>query len=352
MKKVCTPSMSPIESILSVFRNPSYKGRSRRSEYWWFTILFLLFCELIGYIASQENLSKLIVVVMTVPVIVAVFYELSVTTRRLHDLNISGWWLIIVVGFQLISTFSDDFEVFKYIQVLVKVILFVICMFDGSPNTNKYGISPKYSTTDIEQESITEEIKNNRKSFLKRCSTSMGVVTGSLGCIFVLVIILILLCLSCKYLCNIDPDKYYVWYHGIFHGFFAIPNWIASFFDSSILCKAENYSTGYNIWWWIVLLLCLSPIGWRVSAGCILPLIIGICIFSLISHYICNISPEEYYVWYHGIWHGIFIIPNWIVSFFDSDVLCKAENYSIGYNIWWWVLLIIQILSFLLSDNH
>ena len=51
-------------------------------------------------------------------------------------------------------------------------------------------------------------------------------------------------------LCDIDPDKYYTWYAGLWHGLFFIPNLIRSWLGDA-LYKANDYSTAYNIWWWI-----------------------------------------------------------------------------------------------------
>jgi hypothetical protein len=50
-----------------------------------------------------------------------------------------------------------------------------------------------------------------------------------------------------------------------------------------------------------------------------------------------DIDPNKYYLWYHGFWHGIFVIPRWIFSFFDSSIYCKAPNSSFAYVICWWI---------------
>ena len=46
--------------------------------------------------------------------------------------------------------------------------------------------------------------------------------------------------------CDIDSDKYYTWYSGIWHGLFFIPNLLRSWFGDA-LYKANNYSTAYNV---------------------------------------------------------------------------------------------------------
>ena len=81
-----------------------FSGRSRRAEYWY----FVLFSTLIGIGASTLDAflygleseafvtpSLFISLAMTVP-------SISVGVRRLHDIDKSGWWmllsLILIVG--------------------------------------------------------------------------------------------------------------------------------------------------------------------------------------------------------------------------------------------------------------
>lgn len=51
-------------------------------------------------------------------------------------------------------------------------------------------------------------------------------------------------------LCDINPDKTYGWFAGIWHGTFFIANWIRSLFGDA-LYKANDYTTAYNIFYWI-----------------------------------------------------------------------------------------------------
>lgn len=53
------------------------------------------------------------------------------------------------------------------------------------------------------------------------------------------------------WLCDIDPEKSYTWYSGIWHGLFFVPNLIRSIFGDA-LYKANNYTSAYNVWWWIM----------------------------------------------------------------------------------------------------
>ena len=74
--------------------------------------------------------------------------------------------------------------------------------------------------------------------------------------------------------------------------------------------------------------------------------------FCLLSTKICYINPEKTYSWYSGIWHGIFVIPHWIVSWFTDDIYCKAPNSTISYSIWWWISFIFVGLGMFGGGNR
>lgn len=59
--------------------------------------------------------------------------NLSSTLARLHDLNKSGWWIIIAA---LLSV------LFKPLILILSVIL---CIYPGTRLPNKYGEAPKWS---------------------------------------------------------------------------------------------------------------------------------------------------------------------------------------------------------------
>lgn len=76
-----------------------FKGRASRSEYWWFSLFFsLAFCLLMGVSLIAGLLSPLLALAGMGVVVAAVLAMLlpafAVTVRRLHDCNLSGWWLL------------------------------------------------------------------------------------------------------------------------------------------------------------------------------------------------------------------------------------------------------------------
>lgn len=69
--------------------------------------------------------------------------------------------------------------------------------------------------------------------------------------------------------------------------------------------------------------------------------------FCLLATNIAYINPGKTYTWYSGIWHGIFVIPHWIVNWFSDDIYCKAPNSTTAYSVWWWISFIFLGLSIL-----
>lgn len=79
--------------------------------------------------------------------------------------------------------------------------------------------------------------------------------------------------------------------------------------------------------------------------GCLTRIVIPWFIGCLVAEFICNINPAETYSWYSGIWHGIFFAPNLVRSWFENS-LYKAKYYTTAYNVWWWITIIWEFLSF------
>lgn len=72
----------------------------------------------------------------------------------------------------------------------------------------------------------------------------------------------------------------------------------------------------------------------------IVPLFIGV----ILACWLCNIHDSETYSWLSGIWHGMFLIPNFIRSLINSDVLYKAVHYTTMYNIFWWLVSAMEVI--------
>ncbi|MWN91089.1 DUF805 domain-containing protein [Gilliamella sp. Pra-s65] len=109
----------------------NFNGRARRQEYWMFFLFnFLLNLALIIVNMILVSISTSLMPVaniITFVASVALFIPgLAVLVRRLHDIDKSGWWLLIVI-----------------IPLIGSIVLFVFACLDSTPGSNQYGENPK-----------------------------------------------------------------------------------------------------------------------------------------------------------------------------------------------------------------
>ena len=89
--------------ILAFKQAFNFKGRAKRPEFWYFTLfstIISIICSLIDTQVLGTSMSEtgLIGGIYT---LISFIPSLSVTIRRLHDVNKSGWnllWLITIIG--------------------------------------------------------------------------------------------------------------------------------------------------------------------------------------------------------------------------------------------------------------
>ena len=118
-------------------RYRDFRGRSRRSEYW-FIQLFLVVTNIsvaiIDLALMGWDVDRFIAnggggIVGLVWILVTIVPALAVLVRRLHDTGKSGWWAL--VGF---------------LPLVGAIVLLVFTVTDSSPGENKFGPSPKESS--------------------------------------------------------------------------------------------------------------------------------------------------------------------------------------------------------------
>ena len=123
--------MNIIESFISVFVNwKNFSGRACRSEFWYFClsvflISFLLeLVEVVSGIFNEEIgyglLSLLFQIIVIIP-------SISVTSRRLQDRGISGWWQL------------------SYLIIIGLPVITILCMLPAKEDENKWGKNPLLS---------------------------------------------------------------------------------------------------------------------------------------------------------------------------------------------------------------
>ena len=106
------------QSISSGFSNyVNFSGRSGRSEYWYW-ILFYILVVIVGSVIGAVAGETVATVISIGTLLVFFLPSLAVGIRRLHDLDKSGWWVLIslipIIGGLIILYFfvqpSDESE--------------------------------------------------------------------------------------------------------------------------------------------------------------------------------------------------------------------------------------------------
>jgi len=127
--------MSFTAAIKSFWSNyAAFKGRARRSEYWYiqlFLVLTNLAVAAIDLILMNGDIDRFLAnggggIVGLVWILVTIVPALAVLVRRLHDTGKSGWWILIGL-----------------IPFVGTIVLFVFSVLDSDAGANRYGESPK-----------------------------------------------------------------------------------------------------------------------------------------------------------------------------------------------------------------
>lgn len=166
-KLIAKPQLGFGEAVkLAMSRITQMSGRSRRSEFWWTMLVFIIGIYIVSSIVSAVLPLMTALIVNSLLALIA----LPLTVRRLQDTGKSRWWVIMSwaanliysirlvqsgVIDELLSVNADPEALFGIVQDPVIVVAsivqfiaglatFIFCLLDSSPRTNKYGESPKY----------------------------------------------------------------------------------------------------------------------------------------------------------------------------------------------------------------
>ena len=117
-------------ATLPLKRYAEFTGRSRRKEYWMFTLLAIgiyIVASIVDRIAGMNGMiagrygpvTALVALGLLVP-------TLAVSIRRLHDSDRSGWWLLLGL-----------------VPMVGEIIVLVFMVLGGTPGANRFGADPK-----------------------------------------------------------------------------------------------------------------------------------------------------------------------------------------------------------------
>ena len=112
--------MKFVEAIKSGFKNyVNFKGRAARSEYWYW-ILFVILASIVLQILDTAILGYFF---LSVLFSLATFLpSLTVGVRRLHDIDRSGFWILL-----------------SFIPIIGAIILIIWFSQKGTDGANRFG---------------------------------------------------------------------------------------------------------------------------------------------------------------------------------------------------------------------
>jgi uncharacterized membrane protein YhaH (DUF805 family) len=121
-----------VKSFWANYRN--FKGRARRSEYWFiqlFLILTNLAVAVIDLALMNGDVDRFIAnggggIVGLIWILATIVPAIAVLVRRLHDIGKSGWWALLVL-----------------VPFIGFIVILVFTVQDSQAGANSYGPSPK-----------------------------------------------------------------------------------------------------------------------------------------------------------------------------------------------------------------
>jgi uncharacterized membrane protein YhaH (DUF805 family) len=106
-----------------------FSGRSRRKEYWYFVLFVAIISIVLNIIDSlfgtyhRESGAGLLSIIFSLAVLIP---SIAVSVRRLHDIDRTGWWVLI-----------------SLVPLIGWIVLLVFHVQDGTPDPNRFGPDPK-----------------------------------------------------------------------------------------------------------------------------------------------------------------------------------------------------------------
>lgn len=117
-----------------------FKGRSRRSEYWYFALFNAIISYALMFLGSLIS-SNVGMGLYGLYVLAAIVPGVAVAVRRMHDVGKTGWLLLIGL-----------------IPIVGAILLLIWFVTEGEHSSNKWGPNPKYGSDDVSDHLVDETV--------------------------------------------------------------------------------------------------------------------------------------------------------------------------------------------------
>ena len=99
----------------------NFEGRASRPEFWWFTLAYSIVNVILSIIPKVGTvLSGILALALLIP-------SIGVAVRRLHDINKSGWWYLLIL-----------------VPIVGYIILILWFVKPSDNGENQYGERPRW----------------------------------------------------------------------------------------------------------------------------------------------------------------------------------------------------------------
>ena len=112
-----------VSSVLGKYA--TFAGRACRSEFWYWTLFTIIVSIILSFVDAGLFASNQYGVLGLIFSLAVFIPGLAVTVRRLHDINRSGWWILIIL-----------------IPLIGVLVLLYWEVSKGTEGTNEYGDNP------------------------------------------------------------------------------------------------------------------------------------------------------------------------------------------------------------------
>ena len=168
--------------LLPLKRYAEFSGRSRRKEYWLFFLAMMLFylvlvllmialmggavLSAMGGVDPNGGLDPdstaagagvmgamlgggIIGIVIVLSWLALLIPSIAVGVRRLHDIDRSGWWLMLGYGPYILSMVFAMAQsemlagIFNFVSLIGFIVLLVFAVLPGTRGPNRFGPDPK-----------------------------------------------------------------------------------------------------------------------------------------------------------------------------------------------------------------
>jgi uncharacterized membrane protein YhaH (DUF805 family) len=105
-----------------------FQGRSSRSEYWVFVLVYILIgiaAQVLDMFLGTYNAAGEVGLLGALVGLAHLIPSIAVAVRRLHDTDRTGWWLLIIL-----------------IPLVGFIVLLIFFVLPSSPGNNRFGPPP------------------------------------------------------------------------------------------------------------------------------------------------------------------------------------------------------------------